>query len=106
MGQTAGLTAAQVNAARADDPSPEDLDERQRLLLAAADELHERRDISDELWAELSARMSEIELIELCMLTGHYEMLAMTLNALRVQPDDFRPGGPTRIARLLDRLRS
>jgi hypothetical protein len=33
-------------------------------------------------------------------------MLGMTLNALRVQPDEFRPGGPTAIARLLGRLRS
>jgi hypothetical protein len=31
--------------------------------------------------------MSETELIELCMLAGHYEMLAMTLNSLGVQPD-------------------
>ena len=26
-------------------------------------------------------------LIEICMLVGHYEMLAMTLNTLRVQPE-------------------
>jgi hypothetical protein len=31
-------------------------------------------------------------LIELCMLIGHYEMLAMTLNSLRVEPD-FGPEG-------------
>ncbi len=35
----------------------------------------------------LRARLSDVELIELCMLAGHYEMLAMTLNALRVQPE-------------------
>lgn len=51
-------------------------------------------------------RLSAAELIELCMLVGHYEMLAMTLNALRVQPDEFRPGGPTFVARALGRLRS
>jgi alkylhydroperoxidase family enzyme len=107
MGELAGLTAAQVESAAAEVAGSEPAyDERQRLLLRAADEIHEHRDISDKLWAELSARLSELELIELCMLIGHYEMLAMTLNALRVQPDEFRPGGPTRIARLLGKLRS
>jgi alkylhydroperoxidase family enzyme len=107
MGEIAGLTAAQVRSAAAEDAGSEAAyDERQRLLLRAADEMHEHRDVSDELWAELSARLSEVELIELCMLIGHYEMLAMTLNALRLQPDEFRPGGPTRVARLLGRLRS
>jgi alkylhydroperoxidase family enzyme len=107
MGQTAGLTAAQVQSAAAPDAASETAyDERQRLLLRAADELHEHRDVSDQLWSALSARFSDTELIELCMLIGHYEMLAMTLNALRVAPDEFHPGGPTRVARILGRLRS
>jgi alkylhydroperoxidase family enzyme len=110
MGQAAGLTEAQVRAAAGEAPGDgtngAPFDERQRLLLRAADELHEHRDISDELWGSLAAELSETELIELCMLVGHYEMLAMTLNALRVQPDEFRPGGPTVVARLLGRLRS
>jgi alkylhydroperoxidase family enzyme len=107
MGETAGLSAAQVQAAAAPDAASEEVfSERQRLLLRAADELHESRDISDELWTDLSATFSDVELIELCMLVGHYEMLAMTLNALRVQPDEFRPGGPTVVARVLGRLRS
>ena len=33
------------------------------------------------------ALLPEAQLIELCLLIGHYEMLAMTLNALRVQPE-------------------
>ena len=41
---------------------------------------------------ELRAALTDAELIELCMLIGHYEMLAMTLNALRVQPDDGARG--------------
>jgi alkylhydroperoxidase family enzyme len=107
MGEMAGLSATQVQSAAAVDATSEAAyDERQRLLLRAADELHEHRDISDEVWSALSARFSDTELIELCMLIGHYEMLAMTLNALRVEPDEFRPGGPTFVARLVGRLRS
>ena len=37
--------------------------------------------------SELSRHLDEVLLIELCMLIGHYEMLAMTLNSLDVEPD-------------------
>ena len=75
---------------------------RQSLLLRAADELHEERTISDDLWAELRPLLSDQELIELCMLVGHYEMLAMTLNALAVEPDPV-PARPPRLIRALER---
>src|SRR3954469_11493034 len=65
--------------------------ERQTAILAAVDELHETRDLSDKAWQALrDAGLNETQLIELPMLVGHYEMLAMTLNALQVQPDRFR----------------
>lgn len=66
--------------------------ERQMVLLEAADELHTNQQIGDELWARLRAVFDERQLIELCMLIGHYEMLAMTLSSLRVQPDGIGPG--------------
>lgn len=68
---------------------------REAALLAATDELHERRDLSDELFATLAGQLTETELIELPMLVGHYEMLAMTLNSLRVPLDqvDGSQGG-------------
>jgi AhpD family alkylhydroperoxidase len=64
---------------------------RQSAILAAVDELHATRTLADGSWQALrDAGLSETELIELPMLVGHYEMLAMTLNALRVEPDRFR----------------
>lgn len=98
----AGLSAAEVARIRRG-PEAAEWGERQRLLLAACDELHGRRDISDRLWEFLRGSLSEVELIEMCMLVGHYEMLAMTLNTLRVQPDE--PRGRTRKRKeLQDRL--
>jgi alkylhydroperoxidase family enzyme len=70
---------------------------RQALLLRAADSLHEHRDLDDELWSELRGEFKDHELIELCMLVGHYEMLAMTLNSLRVAPDAFGARRPSRL---------
>jgi alkylhydroperoxidase family enzyme len=85
-------------------PAAEGWTDRQQLLLRAADELHEARTISDGLWDELAGILNEVELIELCMLIGHYEMLAMTLNALAVEPDSEPAGQPTGVARVIRRL--
>jgi len=86
LGRRAGLTADDIErvraGAQADGWTP-----RQALLLRTADELHATRTLSDDLWGELRPLMNDQELIELCMLTGHYEMLAMTLNALCVEPE-------------------
>jgi alkylhydroperoxidase family enzyme len=86
LGAAAGLDAAQIAAVR-DGPDASGWTERQALLLRAADELHAHRTLSDPLWDELRPRFGDEELIELCLLVGHYEMLAMTLNSIRVAPD-------------------
>lgn len=99
---TAGLTAEEVRRVRSG-PSAEGWTERRRLLLEAADELHRDRCVSDAVWNGLRPLYSDVELIELCMLVGHYEMLAMTLNSLGVRPDAL-PDRPPALARLMGRL--
>ncbi|HEY2333700.1 MAG TPA: carboxymuconolactone decarboxylase family protein [Solirubrobacterales bacterium] len=86
LGRRAGLTDAEIARVR-EGPGASGWSERRALLLRAADELHADGRIGDELWAGLSAELDEVRLIELCMLVGHYEMLAMTLSSLRVEPD-------------------
>ncbi len=60
---------------------------------------------ADRRWSDAlrAAGLREVELIELPMLVGHYEMLAMTLNALKVEPDALREGRPPRLARIAAR---
>lgn len=77
---------------------------RQALLLAAVDELLDRTSLSDEVWRRLEEELSERQRIELPMLVGHYAMLAMTLNALRVQPDPLPRAPRTALGRLAARL--
>ena len=48
---------------------------------------------------QLTGHLNDVELIELCMLVGHYEMLAMTLNSLRVAPDGPPTKTPPRVLR-------
>ncbi len=102
---TAGLDAEHVRRVR-EGPGWEGWTELQRLLLRACDELHQSRALSDELWTGLRPLLSDAQLIELCMLVGHYEMVAMTLNSLRVQPDALPDSGPPWIAGKLQALAS
>jgi AhpD family alkylhydroperoxidase len=99
LARLAGLAPEEVERVRLG-PGAEGWLPRQALLLRAADELHGEGRLSDSLWDELRPLLSDAELIELCLLVGHYEMLAMTLNSLRVEPDPG-PIGASRLARLL-----
>jgi AhpD family alkylhydroperoxidase len=91
LGKRAGLSPEEIARVRAG-AAAEGWSERQRLLLAAADEMHAEGELGDELWVRLSGQLDEARLIELCMLIGHYEMLAMTLNTLRVEPEHSSAG--------------
>ena len=58
-----------------------------RCCSRAADEMHaERRRSATSSGPQLGRQLDEVRLIELCMLIGHYEMLAMTLNTLGSSP--------------------
>jgi AhpD family alkylhydroperoxidase len=62
--------------------------EGERELISAVDSLVRRKDIDDTSWQRLREYFSEPRLVELCLLVGHYEMLATTITALRI-PRDF-----------------
>lgn len=60
---------------------------RERAVLVAVEALHADQDLNDETWEALSDHLDDREAIELCMLVGHYEMLATTIAALRIEAD-------------------
>ena len=92
LAKRAGLAERQI-AAIASRAIEDGWTERQRLLLLAVDELHRKRSLTDRTRAALEGVLSTRQLIELCMLVGHYEMLAMVLNTRRVEPDRRTDGG-------------
>jgi alkylhydroperoxidase family enzyme len=104
MAATTGVTSEEIERVR-QGPDGTGWSPRRAAMLTAADELHETRTISDATWSRLAGFLSEVELIELCMLVGHYEMLAMTLNALGVQTD-AAPSRRTGLMRAVGRLTS
>ena len=86
LGRRAGLTDAEI-ARVADGPAADGWAPREQAILQAADELLANGDVADETWSRLSGMLDTRELIELVLLVGHYEMLAKTINTLRIQPD-------------------
>jgi alkylhydroperoxidase family enzyme len=68
---------------------------RERLLLVAADELHDVNRITTAVWNELAELYDERQLIEIPMLVGYYHMVAYAANALVVEGEERLPGLPT-----------
>ena len=89
LGKRAGVTAADVARVQAG-PDAEGWSDRERALLAAVDQLHERGDLDDAAWSALRSHLDEPRAIEFLFLVGHYEMLATFINTVRIRPDRHR----------------
>jgi alkylhydroperoxidase family enzyme len=59
--------------------------EHERAILRAAEELHENSMVSDETWAQLSARLDDHQLVELLVLIGQFVATAYFQNSLRLR---------------------
>jgi 4-carboxymuconolactone decarboxylase len=72
-------------AAGPDAPGWADID---RAVLRATDELHEDRGLSDATWTKLRERYDYRLLVELVILVGNYELVAMLMNSAGIAPDE------------------
>lgn len=86
LGRRSGVTAEDVTRVVAG-PDAAGWSARERALIAASDRLIDARDLDDEEWAALRRELDEREAIELCLLVGHYEMLATVITTLRIETD-------------------
>jgi alkylhydroperoxidase family enzyme len=66
-------------------------DERDRLLIEAADALHDAADIGDDLWHRLARLFSAEQLLDLMMLAGWYHAISFTANGARVEREVGAP---------------
>jgi AhpD family alkylhydroperoxidase len=89
LGRRAGLDAADL-ARVAAGPAAAGWSERDRVLLAAVDALVRDRDVDDAAWAALRRDHGEPALVELCLLVGHYDLLAMVIGTLGIERDPPR----------------
>ena len=86
-----GLTPEQLAATAAGPEAADapDWSEQDALLVRLADELHETATVSDELWAQLAARYTDEQLLELIVTAGWYRTIAYVTNAARVAPEPW-----------------
>jgi 4-carboxymuconolactone decarboxylase len=94
IGADAGLTDRDLAALTGGTSPTPTWTRRERLLVAAADELHEGQTIREDTWRGLSELLTVEQLVELPMLVGHYVLLAGTLRSLAVPFDTERPELP------------
>ena len=90
--ERAGLSSEQITSLTkggASDPCW--ADERDRLLIEAADALHDSADIGEDLWHQLARLFSEEQLLDLLMLAGWYHAISFTANGARVAREDGSP---------------
>jgi alkylhydroperoxidase family enzyme len=68
-------------------PSADGWTPLEALVLDATDQLHADGRIAPDTFDALGQHLDDPQRIELCFLVGHYEMLAMALETLEVEPD-------------------
>lgn len=82
----AGHTDAEIRTwAEEDDPS---WDDRTRTLFKCVDDIIENHKLSDENWDALKKYYNDDQMVEFCMLIGHYIMIAVTVNSTGTQLED------------------
>ncbi|HOE17110.1 MAG TPA: carboxymuconolactone decarboxylase family protein [Syntrophorhabdaceae bacterium] len=83
-GRDFGLTEAEI-ASFATEGVSELWSERTRAFVKAVDELIANQNMSDQTWDCLRQHLTEDQMVEFCMLVGHYIMVAIMNNTLGIQ---------------------
>lgn len=90
-----GLSDEQIAATvlgAAEDPAWHEAD----ALIAAADALYDTNGIPDELWAKLSARLGQDQLLELVITAGWYRLISYVINAAQIALEPWAERFPQR----------
>ena len=96
IGLRCGITPEEIDSVQAGPRAG--WSDRDRLLLVAADELHERSALSEPTWVALGAHYSTEQVLDLVATVGNYHLVAMLLNSTGVEldtgvPDHMPPAG-------------
>src|SRR5215510_7093726 len=90
IGLRSGLTDEEIHRIKAG-PDTAGWNERDQLLLKAADELHKDAHISDSTWQGLGKYYNTQQLMDAVFTVGQYNLVSMALNTLGVQLDEGLP---------------
>ena len=85
FGERVDLSDAQIRSlTHGEGSDPCWTDERDRVLIAAVDELHSTATLTDELWDRLCLIFDDVECLDLVFLCGWYHAISFAANATRV----------------------
>lgn len=93
IGRACGLSEDEIRRVTFGTDAP-GWSDRDRLLLTAADELHERYRIADDTWQALVRELTEHQIIDLVFAIGQYTLVSMVLNTFGVELEDGAEGFP------------
>jgi alkylhydroperoxidase family enzyme len=85
FGRRSGLSDDQIRAVT--DPSTRMFDAKQMAVIAFAGELTTEARVSDATYHAVAQFLNEEEVVELTLVTGFYNLVSRTLNALEVELD-------------------
>jgi 4-carboxymuconolactone decarboxylase len=68
--------------------------EREALVVALADALHDGAAVPDPLWAALAARWTPEQLLEMLVVVGFYHLVSFVANGARVAREPWAPRLP------------
>lgn len=68
----------------------------ERALLAAVDDLVDRRTIADATWTALTTHFDEAQILEVIALVGYYHTISFLCRALDLQPERYAARFPAR----------
>lgn len=91
LGKRAGLTDDDIRRI-SEGPTAAGLADNDRLLLRAADELHDDAMISDATWNALAKTYNTQQMMDLVFTVGQYNLVSMALNSFGVQLDEGLEG--------------
>lgn len=96
--RSAGLSEDEIAQIGSESASSEfDGSEEDRLLLRAADEMHQSHDVSEPTWREMARTFTPAQLVEIPFVVGQYTMLSMVANTTAVPLEDGLPALPPRV---------
>lgn len=89
FGRPLGLSEEQIAATAAGDAADPSWSERDALLIALADQLHDTCTVSEDLWSRLAAHWTAPQLLELLVTAGWYRLIAYVINAAGVEREPW-----------------
>lgn len=87
LAQTLGITPQVIESLTFD--ASELWDEKLRTLIESVDYLLNNQTLTDSQFIKLQHFFNQDQIVEFCMLIGHYVMVAMTIKVSGIQIEDF-----------------